>query len=284
MKIATFNLRIDVASDGRNAWPFRLPSLRAFLQAEDWDAIGTQEGNLKMLEGLMPGIPRFSRIGLPRFGEDETCAILYDPSRLRKADSGTFWLSGTPDEVSRFSGSHFLRICTWAEFLPSGKSLSGCSTPTSITRLRKSGSGRSKSCWRKSGIWTPSVPFRSSSPEISTRSPMIPASSLSGSFVYPETGAFCPPPRRRALRDGPSTASRGPDGEIRSIMSGSLPISAALPPASGPTPVRRGSSFRTITPSKRISKTTRFSLWGKSRKKTAEVFDFPRPIVYNGLR
>lgn len=121
MKIATFNLRIDVASDGRNAWPFRLPSLRAFLQAEDWDAIGTQEGNLKMLEGLMPGIPRFSRIGLPRFGEDETCAILYDPSRLRKADSGTFWLSGTPDEVSRFSGSHFLRICTWAEFLPSGE-------------------------------------------------------------------------------------------------------------------------------------------------------------------
>lgn len=116
MNIATFNLRIDVSSDGPNAWSFRLPSLASLLQSSDWDAVGTQEGNLKMLSELMPGIPRFSRLGLPRSGNDETCAILYDPSRLELRKTETFWLSDAPETVSRFPGSCFFRICTWAEF------------------------------------------------------------------------------------------------------------------------------------------------------------------------
>ena len=118
MNIATINLRIDVASDGKDAWKFRVPFLASLFKASDWDVVGTQEGNLRMLADLMPGIPRFSRLGLPRSGEDETCAILYDPSRLELRHSGTFWLSETPERESRFPGSCFLRICTWAEFLP----------------------------------------------------------------------------------------------------------------------------------------------------------------------
>lgn len=120
MNLATFNLRIDVSSDGKNAWNFRVPFLASLLQSSDWDAVGTQEGNLRMLARLMPEIPRFFRVGMPRSGEDETCAILYDPSRLELRASGTFWLSPTPERESRFPGSCFLRICTWAEFADNG--------------------------------------------------------------------------------------------------------------------------------------------------------------------
>ena len=45
--------------------------------------------------------------------EDEFTAIFYLKSKFTVVDSGYFWLSETPDEISYGWGSAYRRICTW---------------------------------------------------------------------------------------------------------------------------------------------------------------------------
>lgn len=83
------------------------------------DIIGTQEAThdwmtyLKTLDG-------YRAVGVSRDGRWETSgewsAILYKFERFVMLDSGTFWLTDTPDEVGAVEGSLCRRICTWAEF------------------------------------------------------------------------------------------------------------------------------------------------------------------------
>lgn len=58
-------------------------------------------------------------VGISRNGEGVTsgewCAIMYRKERFVLMDSGTFWLTSTPDEVSMTEGANCRRICTWAE-------------------------------------------------------------------------------------------------------------------------------------------------------------------------
>ena len=44
----------------------------------------------------------------------EACPIYYSSARFKLLDSGTFWLSDTPDVMSKFEESWHYRICTFA--------------------------------------------------------------------------------------------------------------------------------------------------------------------------
>ena len=81
------------------------------------DIIGAQEATAQWVK-LIKDIADYAFVGDSRNGKSaadgEWCPILYKKVRFELIDSGTFWLSDTPDDVSAVDGSEINRICTWA--------------------------------------------------------------------------------------------------------------------------------------------------------------------------
>jgi endonuclease/exonuclease/phosphatase family metal-dependent hydrolase len=116
----TFNLRLDVASDGPNAWPHRRDWVAALIRFHAPDAVGVQEALAHMLTDLDARLPGFARVGVGRadgHAGGEFSAILYRTDRLELLDSGTFWLSPTPEAPgSKGWDAAIERIATWGRF------------------------------------------------------------------------------------------------------------------------------------------------------------------------
>ena len=120
LRIMSFNLRLDLASDGPNAWPHRRDWVAALIRFHSPDAIGVQEALAHMLTDLDARLPELARVGVGRAdGREggEFSAILYRRDRLDMLDNGTFWLSPTP-EVPGSKGwdAAIERVATWARF------------------------------------------------------------------------------------------------------------------------------------------------------------------------
>ena len=116
----TFNLRLDLASDGPNAWPFRRDWVAALVRFHAADVLGVQEALAPMLGDLDARLPGFSRVGVGRAdgrSGGEFSAIFYRTERLALLGTGTFWLSPTP-EVPGSKGwdAAIERVATWARF------------------------------------------------------------------------------------------------------------------------------------------------------------------------
>lgn len=124
MTVMTLNLRINVTSDGDNAWPHRVQAVADLIQESNPTVLGTQEGSYGMLQDLDSVLPAYSRIGEGRFGlqsgqsqSDECCAILYKHAELTAVKHGQFWLSENPESPgSKSWDSSLPRICTWVCF------------------------------------------------------------------------------------------------------------------------------------------------------------------------
>jgi endonuclease/exonuclease/phosphatase family metal-dependent hydrolase len=114
----SYNIRLDVASDGENAWPNRREFLANQVAFHAPDVIGTQEGLPHQVAWLQDRLPAYGMIGEGRDGGDagEYSAIFYNRTRLRVEETGTFWLSPTPDRPSKGWDTAIQRICTWARF------------------------------------------------------------------------------------------------------------------------------------------------------------------------
>ncbi|WP_374165309.1 endonuclease/exonuclease/phosphatase family protein [Arcticibacter sp. MXS-1] len=125
LNIATFNLRLNVASDKENAWPNRKEMVKELIQYHDFDIFGVQEA----LEGQMKDLSALSEYSHVGVGRDdgkaggEFSAIFYKNKKYRILNSGTFWLSPTPEKPSKGWDAAYIRICTWAKFkdIASGK-------------------------------------------------------------------------------------------------------------------------------------------------------------------
>jgi endonuclease/exonuclease/phosphatase family metal-dependent hydrolase len=120
LRVMTFNLRYDNPGDGQNAWPNRRDWVAGLVRWHAPDALGVQEALASQLADLDTRLPGFSRVGVGRAdGKErgEFSAILYRADRLELVDSGTFWLSQTP-EVPGSKGwdTAIERIATWARF------------------------------------------------------------------------------------------------------------------------------------------------------------------------
>ena len=120
LRVMTFNIRYDTPADGPNAWPLRRDWVAGLLRFHEVDVVGVQEALLRQLRDLDTRLPGFARVGVGRAdGREggEFSAILYRADRLALLDSGTFWLSPTP-EVPGSKGwdTAIERIATWARF------------------------------------------------------------------------------------------------------------------------------------------------------------------------
>jgi endonuclease/exonuclease/phosphatase family metal-dependent hydrolase len=120
LRVMTFNIRLDLASDGPNAWPHRRDWVAALIRFHGADVVGVQEALAAMLTDLDARLPGFARVGVGRAdgrSGGEFSAILYRTNRVELLDSGTFWLSPTP-EVAGSKGwdAAIERVATWGRF------------------------------------------------------------------------------------------------------------------------------------------------------------------------
>lgn len=119
LRVMSYNLRLDTPNDGQNAWPNRKDGLALQIRFHQADMIGVQEAFYHQLTDLETRLPGFAHIGVGRDDGQkagEFSAILYNTQRFTLLDSGTFWLSPTPEKVSKGWDAAIVRICTWGKF------------------------------------------------------------------------------------------------------------------------------------------------------------------------
>jgi len=114
--VGTFNLRYDNPRDSGNLWKDRAPVAAALIRFHDFDLVGTQEGLKNQLEDLQKDLPGFAYYGVGRDdgqSKGEHSAIFYRKSLFTVLDSGSFWLSATPEKPGPGWDARLNRICSW---------------------------------------------------------------------------------------------------------------------------------------------------------------------------
>ncbi len=117
IQVMTFNIRLDTASDGANAWPKRKELVAELIRHEAPDILGMQEvllGQKRYLEDQLPG---YKLVGVGRDdGKDagEFAPLAWRTDRFELVRHGTFWLSPTPDVPSTGWDAALPRVATWA--------------------------------------------------------------------------------------------------------------------------------------------------------------------------
>lgn len=113
----TYNIRYDNPGDGEDAWPVRRAQLAAQLRFYAPDVFGIQEGLKRQVDYLSEQLPAFERVGGGRDDGKEAgeySALYFRKARFGLLESGTFWLSETPDVPSKGWDAALPRICTYA--------------------------------------------------------------------------------------------------------------------------------------------------------------------------
>lgn len=116
--VASYNIRYNNPGDSLNAWPLRKEVVRRLINFHEIDLLGVQEALHDQILDLAE-IKRFAWVGVGRDDgktKGEYSAIFYDKTVFEAIESGTFWLSPTPDRVSKGWDADLERICTWAKF------------------------------------------------------------------------------------------------------------------------------------------------------------------------
>lgn len=118
LKIMTYNIRLDVASDGENAWPNRKDYFTSQIQFYSPDVFGVQEATPNQVTDIASALPDYNKFGVGREegGTGEACTIYYKKDRFKVEQSNTFWLSETPNVVSRGWDAACNRVCTYGLF------------------------------------------------------------------------------------------------------------------------------------------------------------------------
>ena len=122
LSIMTFNVRTSNIDDGENAWDHRKALVVDTILSQAPQVLGFQEALADQLKYLSEALPEYRWLGVDRglnggTGLSEYTPIFYRYTELVPIESGTFWLSSTP-EGPRGSGwrRNVSRIVTWAQF------------------------------------------------------------------------------------------------------------------------------------------------------------------------
>ena len=117
LRLMTYNIRLDLASDGPNSWPHRRDWVASQVRWLRPDLFGMQEVTPGQRMDLAADLSNYRFIGGGR--EDgkekgEASPIAFDPTKLELLSSGLFWLSPTPDVPSKGWDAAFNRVVIWA--------------------------------------------------------------------------------------------------------------------------------------------------------------------------
>ena len=116
INVMSFNIRYDNPSDGDQNWHLRKENVVRMINFYDLDIIGMQEVLVSQLNYLKDNLPGYQAVGVGREdGKDkgEFSPVFYRKDRFKELKSGTFWLSETPDKVSKGWDAALERIASW---------------------------------------------------------------------------------------------------------------------------------------------------------------------------
>ena len=121
LNVASYNIRLQTKSDYEHGdgWTQRVDALCDVVRFSDFDIFGAQEVRHVQLEDMLERLPGYAYVGVGRDdGEKggEYSPVFYKRERLKLLDGGTFWLSETPDRVSKGWDAVCMRICSWGHF------------------------------------------------------------------------------------------------------------------------------------------------------------------------
>lgn len=119
IRVISFNIRYDNPADGLNAWPNRKEIAASFLKNEKPDIFGLQEALWHQYAYIDSVLRDYESIAAGRddgMQKGEMTPVFYRKDIFRALESGTFWLSETPDVAgSRGWGAVLPRIVTWVK-------------------------------------------------------------------------------------------------------------------------------------------------------------------------
>jgi len=116
-KVISYNIRYDGHSDLAPDWSERKTPIVGQLQNQRPTIIGFQEVLANQLKDLQQELSAFRYVGVGRDDGKEAgefAPIFYDTTRYKLLQSGTFWLSPTPEAPSKGWDAALNRICTFA--------------------------------------------------------------------------------------------------------------------------------------------------------------------------
>lgn len=118
IKLLTYNIKNDYQKEGSDTWDLRKQRMFNLLHHYEPGIFGVQEALLNQLVYLDSCLTQYRYIGTGRDGEQagEYCAIFYDTTQYKVIKQSTFWLSPTPEVVSKGWDAAYPRICTFAQF------------------------------------------------------------------------------------------------------------------------------------------------------------------------
>lgn len=123
--VMTYNIRLDVASDADNDWNHRKVFLTDQLAYYAPDIFGIQEALPHQVVDIQLALPEYKHIGIGREGENqgEASSIFYQSKQYAVQNETTFWLSPTPDVMTKGWDAACMRVCTFGLFtqLKTGK-------------------------------------------------------------------------------------------------------------------------------------------------------------------
>lgn len=129
LRLATFNIRMGGADQGDRAWPSRKELVAETIQKMNPDLLGLQEAFRYQINDLQKSLPDYAWLGVGRDdgkNAGEFSPIFYHKEKFEILESGTFWLSDTPEVPRSITwGNTCTRVCTWAKMKrkSSGKEL-----------------------------------------------------------------------------------------------------------------------------------------------------------------
>ena len=117
--VMTYNIRYNNPKDGADWWEERKPEVVDLLQYYQPDFLGIQEALPAQTDFLDKHLQNHAYIGFGRDGEgtnSEGAPIFYDTTKFVLLDEEVFWLSPTPNTVSRGWDAALNRITVYGVF------------------------------------------------------------------------------------------------------------------------------------------------------------------------
>lgn len=118
IKVMSYNLRLDIESDGENKWSNRREFLIDQVKFYAPDFMGVQEALPQQMNYIDETLSNYDFTGKGREGESkgEHSAIFYNSDKFKLLQENTFWLSETTEKPSKGWDAAYNRICSYGLF------------------------------------------------------------------------------------------------------------------------------------------------------------------------
>ena len=120
IKVMSYNIRLSSGTEKADSiyhWQHRKEASLNLMHEENPTVFGLQEACPDQMDYMVENLPEYGYIGVGRDDgkrKGEFMSIFYKKEEVEFIDGGTFWLSETPDEVSKGWDAACFRTCTWA--------------------------------------------------------------------------------------------------------------------------------------------------------------------------